>query len=305
MQWQLYIRGFRAWLQVERSMSLNTIESYCSDIEKCANFMGEILPDQVKHSNLLEFVKALASIGMEASSQSRIISGVRSFYKYLMIEGVIKEDPTELLEMPKIGKKLPEVLTREEIERLIASIDMSDPLAERNKAILETLYGCGLRVSELTNMKLTDLFPDEGYIIIIGKGNKQRIVPIADKVLEQINRYKDFTRVHLPIKHGHENFLFLNHYGRKLTRVMIFHIIKKTAEIAGIRKSISPHTFRHSFATHLVENGADLRAVQDMLGHAVITTTEIYTHIDREFIRKTILKYHPLNNQTKNFKDEP
>lgn len=295
MQWELYIKGFRAWLQVERSMSVNTIESYCSDVEKCAIFMGTTLPGDVRLSNLQEFVKALASIGMEASSQSRIISGVRSFYKYLILEQVVKDDPTELLDMPRIGRKLPEVLTWLEIESMIMVIDLSDPLGERNKAIIETLYGCGLRVSELTDLKLNSLYPEEGYIIVVGKGNKQRIVPIATRVLDQIYRYKDHVRVHLPIKHGHENFLFLNHYGRKLTRVMIFHIIKKTASAAGIKKTISPHTFRHSFATHLVENGADLRAVQDMLGHAVITTTEIYTHIDREYLRKNILKYHPLN----------
>ncbi|HLN53410.1 MAG TPA: site-specific tyrosine recombinase [Lentimicrobium sp.] len=295
MQWEVYIRGFKAWLQVERSMSINTIESYCSDIEKCANFMSTVLPAEVTLAHLQEFVKALASVGMEASSQSRIISGVRSFYKYLILEGILNNDPTELLEMPKIGRKLPEVLTRLEIENMIRVIDLSDPLGERNKAIIETLYGCGLRVSELTDLKLNNLYPDEGYIIVIGKGNKQRIIPIASRVVDQISRYRDHVRVHLPIKHGHESYIFLNHYGRKLTRVMIFHIIKKTAVLAGIKKTISPHTFRHSFATHLVENGADLRAVQDMLGHAFITTTEIYTHIDREYLRKNILKYHPLN----------
>jgi integrase/recombinase XerD len=297
MQWEVFIKGFRAWLQVERSMSVNTIESYCSDVEKCASFMGEILPSDVKLVNLREFVKALASIGMETSSQARIISGIRSFYKYLILEGVVKEDPTELFEMPRIGRKLPEVLSRMEIEQMISVIDLSDPLGERNKAIIETLYACGLRVSELIDLKLNDLIPEEGYIIVTGKGNKQRIVPIAKVVIDQIFRYKEQVRVHLPINHGHENVLFLNRRGRKLTRVMIFHIIKQTAELAGIKKTISPHTFRHSFATHLVENGADLRAVQDMLGHAVITTTEIYTHIDREFLRQNILRYHPLNNK--------
>lgn len=298
MQWALYIKGFRAWLQVERSMSFNTIEAYCSDIEKLSRYIqtsGDILPGELTLAHLQDFVKALASISIEASSQSRILSGIRSFYRYLMLENIIMVDPTELLEMPKIGRKLPEVLSQEEIEKMIVSIDLSNPQGERNKAILEVLYGCGLRVSELTELRLTNLFLDEGYIIIIGKGNKQRLVPIGPKVAKQIQLYKDHVRIHLPIKRGHENILFLNHYGRKLTRAMIFVIVKRTGELAGITKTISPHTFRHSFATHLVENGADLRAVQDMLGHAFITTTEIYTHIDREYLRENILKFHPLN----------
>jgi len=299
MQWELFIKGFRAWLQVERSLSSNTIEAYCSDIDKLSGYISSqhinVLPGDVKLAHLQDFVKALASIDIEASSQSRIISGIRSFYRYLIMENIIKDDPTQLLEMPKIGRKLPEVLSQQEIEKMINVIDLSDPLGERNKAIIETLYGCGLRVSELTELKLTNLFIDDGYVIIIGKGNKQRLVPIGPRVTQQILRYKDNIRVHLPIKHGHENVLFLNHYGRKLTRAMIFEIVKKTGRLAGITKTISPHTFRHSFATHLVENGADLRAVQDMLGHAFITTTEIYTHIDREYLRDNILKYHPLN----------
>jgi len=280
-------------------MSANTIEAYCSDVEKFALYVssipGELKPGDIKLNHLQNFVKDLASVDIEASSQSRIVSGIRSFYRYLTTENIIKEDPTELLELPKIGRKLPQVLTQQEIEMMIASIDLSHPLGERNKAIIEILYGCGLRVSELTDLKLTDLFPDEGYVIIIGKGNKQRIVPIGPKVIDQILRYKNHVRVHLPIKYGQENFLFLNQNGRKLTRAMIFTIIRRIAELAGIKKVISPHTFRHSFATHLVENGADLRAVQDMLGHAFITTTEIYTHIDREYLRENILKYHPLN----------
>lgn len=302
MQWELLIKGFRAWLQIERSLSTNTIEAYCSDIEKLSKYISSdqtsLSPSELKLTHLQDFVKALSSVDIEASSQSRIISGIRSFYRYLVTENLIKENPTELLEMPKIGRKLPEVLSQQEIEKMIGVIDLSDPLGERNKAIIETLYGCGLRVSELTELKLTNLFLEEGYVIIIGKGNKQRLVPIGPRVIKQIQRYKDYCRVHLPIKNGHENFLFLNHYGRKLTRAMIFEIIKRTGKLAGVKKTISPHTFRHSFATHLVENGADLRAVQDMLGHAFITTTEIYTHIDREYLRDNILKYHPLN---KNF----
>lgn len=299
MQWEIYIKGFRAFLQVERSMSANTIDAYCSDIEKFANYASSaplsIIPSDVKLEHLQEFVKTLAVLGIEASSQSRILSGIRSFYRYLVIENIIKNDPTQLLEMPKIGRKLPQVLTREEIEMMISSIDLSHPLGERNKAIIETLYGCGLRVSELTDLSLTNLYPDEGFIIIIGKGNKQRIIPIGDRVSSQITRYIKYTRSHLTIKKECENVVFLSRSGRKLTRMMILNIVKEFAIKAGIKKNISPHTFRHSFATHLVENGADLRAVQDMLGHAFITTTEIYTHIDREFLRKNILKYHPLN----------
>lgn len=299
IQWEVYIKGFRAYLQVERSLSPNTIEAYCSDIEKLAHFLSsppvEIQPKQVKLANLQKFVKTLSSLEIEASSQSRIISGIRSFFRYLVIENEITDDPTQLLDMPKIGRKLPEVLSRKEIEKMIAFIDLSDPLGERDKAIIEVLYGCGLRVSELTEMKLTNLYLDDGYIIIIGKGNKQRLIPIGPKVSEQILRYKNHVRNHLDVKPGHDNYLFLNHYGRKLTRARIFQIIKNISNQAGITKTISPHTFRHSFATILVENGADLRAVQDMLGHASITTTEIYTHIDREFLRENILKYHPLN----------
>lgn len=299
MQWNLYIKGFRAWLQVERSFSVNTIAAYCRDIKKLVAYLDDsnkgLLPGDVKLNHLQDFVKTLSSLEIEASSQSRIISGIRSFYKYLILENVIKIDPTELLDMPRIGKKLPAVLSQIEIEKIIDAIDLSDPLGERNKAIVETLYGCGLRVSELTSMKLTDLYLDDGYIIILGKGNKQRLVPISQRIIKQILLYRQNVRNHLNIKPGHENILFLNHYGRKLTRAMIFEIVKRLARAAGITKNISPHTFRHSFATHLVENGADLRAVQDMLGHAVITTTEIYTHIDREFLRKNILKYHPLN----------
>lgn len=303
MQWTIFIKGFRAWLQVERSLSSNTIEAYCRDIEKLAGYVatmpGDLKPGDLNLQHLQDFVKTLASMDIEASSQSRIISGIRSFYKYLLLENEIKIDPTELLDMPKIGRKLPQVLSQQEIEMMLSAIDLSHPLGERNKAIIETLYGCGLRVSELTDLKLTNLFPEEGYIVIIGKGNKQRIVPIGPKVMNQILRYKEHVRNHLPVKNGQENYLYLNQNGKKLTRAMIFTIIKRLGALAGITKTISPHTFRHSFATHLVENGADLRAVQDMLGHAFITTTEIYTHIDREFLRDNILRFHPLNK----FKD--
>lgn len=298
MQWDLYIKSFRAWLRIERSMSANTVEAYCRDIQKLADYLNntsKILPANVQLSNLQSFVKDLASLEIEPTSQSRIISGIKSFYKFLLIEGVITDDPTELLETPKKGRKLPDILSQEEIGMIIRSIDLSDPLGERNKTIIETLYGCGLRVSELLNLRLTDIYELEGYLIITGKGNKQRMVPIGSWILNQIVRYRDHIRIKLDVKSEFENILFLNRNGRKLTRAMIFEIVKRQAAAAGIHKTISPHTFRHSFATHLVENGADLRAVQEMLGHSVITTTEIYTHLDREFLRKNILEHHPLN----------
>lgn len=304
MQWDNYIKGFRAWLQIERSLSHNTVEAYISDIHKLASFLVDHLkinkPRDVNLDNLQAFIKTLSALEIEASSQSRILSGIRSFFQYLTVESVITDNPTLLLDMPKIGRKLPEVLSLSEVENMLRCIDLSHPLGERNKAIIQTLYGCGLRVSELITLRLTDLFFKEGYIIIIGKGNKQRMIPLSENVAQQIKRYLTYSRAHFSIKPQAENILFLNRYGRKLTRAMIFFIVREYAQLAGIRKTISPHTFRHSFATHLVENGADLRAVQEMLGHSVITTTEIYTHIDREFIRRNILKYHPLNNQTIN-----
>ncbi|PKP01838.1 MAG: tyrosine recombinase XerD [Bacteroidetes bacterium HGW-Bacteroidetes-9] len=301
MQWQLLIRGFKAYLQVERSMSANTVKSYLRDIEKLANFYDSendgIEPTAIKLKDLKKFVNMLATFGMEASSQARIISGIRSFYSYLLIENEIKTDPTELLEMPKIGRKLPDVLTIDEVKAIINVVDMSQPTGERNKAIIETLYSCGLRVSELVNLKLSDLFFKEGYIKVTGKGDKQRIVPIGSIAIRQINQYIQFTRIKGTIKKGNEDILFLNKNGKKLTRAMIFVIVKQLTENAGITKTVSPHTLRHSFATHLVEKGADLRAVQEMLGHASITTTEIYTHLNRKFIRTNILKYHPRNKK--------
>ena len=299
MQWQLLIKGFKAYLQVERSMSANTVKSYLRDIGKLANFYDSenenIEPTAIKLKDLKKFVNMLAKLGIAASSQARIISGIRSFYRFLLLENEIKTDPTELLEMPKIGRKLPDVLTKEEVIKIIEVVDMSQPTGERNKAIIETLYSCGLRVSELVNLKLSNLFFDEGYIKVTGKGDKQRIVPIGSIAIRQINQYIQFTRIKGTIKKGSEDILFLNKNGRKLTRAMIFVIVKQLTKDAKITKTISPHTLRHSFATHLVEKGADLRAVQEMLGHASITTTEIYTHLDRKFIRTNILKYHPRN----------
>lgn len=298
MQWDLYIKSFRAWLQVERSMSANTVEAYCRDIHKLADYLEsscKVLPANVQLEDLQKFVKALSSLEIESASQARIISGIKSFYRFLLIENVIATDPTELLEVPKKGRKLPDILAREEIEKMIRMIDLSNPLGERNKAIIETLYGCGLRVSELVNLSLNNIYQNEGFLLMIGKGNKQRMVPLGPVIRDQIVRYRDFVRTKMPVKPESENILFLNRRGGQLTRAMVFEIVKRLAEAAGIKKTISPHTFRHSFATHLVENGADLRAVQEMLGHSVITTTEIYTHLDREFLRKNILSHHPLN----------
>ncbi|MHC1774226.1 MAG: site-specific tyrosine recombinase XerD [Lentimicrobium sp.] len=297
MQWQIFIRGFRAYLQVERSMSANTVDSYLLDIAKLADFLDsgntKIQPADVRLKDLQGFLEALTSLGIAATSQSRIISGIRAFYRYMLLENEIKTDPTELLEMPKTGRKLPDVLTINEVESLLASIDLSKTNGERNKAIVELLYGCGLRVSELVNLRLSDLHFDEGYIMVTGKGDKQRIVPVGSNAVRQIEQYVHFIRNTQKIVRGNENILFLNQRGSKLTRAMIFEIVKKFTALAGITKTVSPHTLRHSFATHLVENGADLRAVQEMLGHASITTTEIYTHLDREFLRTNILKYHP------------
>jgi len=297
MEWDIYIKGYRAYMQVERSMPANTVSAYLRDVEKLAGFLNTgqrvVQPSCVRPEHLQEFISTIAGIGVAASSQARIISGIRSFFKYLLLENEIRNDPTELVEMPRIGRKLPEVLTKDEVERLLGIVDLSTPTGERNKAIVEVLYGCGLRVSELINLRIADLHYEEYYLTVTGKGDKQRIVPLGNAASLQLSRYIREVRIHQNIKKGQEQYIFLNKSGSRLTRAMIFHIIKKLAGVAGIKKSISPHTFRHSFATHLVENGADLRAVQEMLGHASITTTEIYTHIDREYLRQNILKYHP------------
>jgi len=297
MQWTLLIKGFRAFLQVERSMSPNTVDSYVRDVEKFSSFIQnidpEMQPTSVSRLELQKFIALLAQLGFEASSQSRILSGLRSFYGFLILENEMSYDPTELIEMPKTGRKLPDVLTPQEAEQLISSIDLSHPQGERNKAILEILYGCGVRVSELVNLRLEDLHFNEGFITVIGKGNKQRLVPAGERAAGQTERYISFVRSHQVPKPGSENRVFLNRFGKLLTRAMVFEIVKQAAGAACITKTVSPHTLRHSFATHLVENGADLRAVQEMLGHASITTTEIYTHLDREFLRDNLLKYHP------------
>ena len=294
--WDVYKKGYKAWLQLEKSLADNSVEAYLHDIDKLTTFLltKEIKsPDKVTLKDLEFFVKWVAELGMTASSQARIISGLRSFYKYCLLEQITATDPTVLLEAPKLKRILPDTLSFDEIEKIIGQIDLSTPEGGRNKAILETLYSCGLRVSELVNLKMSCLYLDVGFIRVIGKGDKERLVPIGSDAIKFIKIYKEDIRVHISIKKDQEDILFLNRRGSKLSRVMIFLILKELAKKAGITKSISPHTFRHSFATHLVEGGADLRAVQEMLGHESITTTEIYTHLDREYLRDTLQQFHP------------
>jgi len=295
--WDSYKKGYKAYLQLEKSLSDHSVAAYGRDIEKFTQFLQERNlkknPSEITLKELQEFVKWIAELGMTAGSQARIISGLRSFYKYCLLEQITKKDPTALLETPKLKRTLPDVLSFDEIELLISQIDLSKPEGGRNKAILETLYSCGLRVSEAVNLKISQLYLDVGFIRVIGKGDKERLVPIGKEAIKYIKIYKDKIRTHVPIKSADEDILFLNKRGSKLSRVMIFLIIKELAKKARISRNISPHTFRHSFATHLVEGGADLRAVQEMLGHESITTTEIYTHLDREYLRKTLELYHP------------
>ena len=295
--WEAYKRGFKAYLQLERSLSDNSVEAYLTDMDKLTAYLqltgiGKS-QEQIELNDLQGFIKWIAELGMTQASQARIISGIRAFYKYALLEDIVKIDPALLLEAPKLKRSLPDVLSFDEIELILSQIDMSTAEGGRNKAILETMYSCGLRVSEVVNLKLSQLYPDIGFVRVVGKGNKERLVPIGSSAIKYINLYKNHIRTHMPIKTGEEDILFLNRRGKRLTRVMIFLIIKDLVKKAGITKTISPHTFRHSFATHLVEGGADLRAVQEMLGHESITTTEIYTHLDREYLRKTLEQYHP------------
>ncbi|MGI8582570.1 MAG: site-specific tyrosine recombinase XerD [Chitinophagaceae bacterium] len=295
--WKSYKEGFKQYLQLEKSLSDNTVQAYMQDIEKLTQYLllinAEKSPQQIELNDLEKFAKWIGELGMTPSSQSRIISGLRNFYKYCLQEEIVIKDPTALLEAPKLKRSLPDVLSFDEIESIIAAIDLSTPEGVRNKAVIETLYSCGLRVSELVDLKISCLYFEVGFIRVIGKGDKERLVPVGSSAVKHISLYKNNTRVHTPIKPGNEDILFLNRRGRKLSRVMIFLIIKELAKQAGIAKNISPHTFRHSFATHLVEGGADLRAVQEMLGHESITTTEIYTHLDREYLRDTLQRFHP------------
>ncbi|HXP51945.1 MAG TPA: site-specific tyrosine recombinase XerD [Bacteroidia bacterium] len=297
MDWKSALNGFKAYLMLEKSLSGNTLEAYYHDIDLLRKFLDEkqynIAPEKVALANLQEFLAWIGETSIGPRSQARLISGIRAFYKYLLMEDVIQQNPAELLELPKLPKKLPEVLSVEEIDMIIKELDMSKPEGQRNKAMLETLYCCGLRVSELVSLKISDVSFDEGYVKVIGKGNKQRIVPLGESTAKFIRIYMNEVRCHVAIKKTAEDILFLNKSGNKMSRVMVFLIIQKLKEKAGLHKKISPHTFRHSFATHLVEGGADLRAVQEMLGHESITTTEIYTHLNREYLRDAILRFHP------------
>ncbi len=295
--WDSYKKGFKAYLQLEKSLSDHSVEAYLRDVTKLTEFLMASQqtkePSAVELKDLQQFIKFIGELGMTPSSQARIISGIKAFYKYCLIENIVTTDPTALLDAPKLKRSLPDVLSYEEITALINQIDLSKPEGGRNKAIIETMYSCGLRVTEVVNLKISCLYLDVDFVRVIGKGDKERLVPIGSDAVKYIRLYKDTIRVHQPVQKGYEDFLFLNKHGKMLSRIMIFYIIKDLAKKAGITKNISPHTFRHSFATHLVEGGADLRAVQEMLGHESITTTEIYTHLDRDFLRSTLQQFHP------------
>jgi integrase/recombinase XerD len=295
--WEAYKKGYKAYLRLEKSLSDHSVEAYLHDVTKLTQYLqvvnAEKNPAALTLKDLQAFVKWIGELGMGATTQARIISGIRSFYKYLLTEQLVTIDPSTLLEAPKTSRKLPDTLSFEEIEQLIGAIDLSSPEGTRNKAILETMYSCGLRVSELVGLKISCLYLDIGFIRVIGKGDKERLVPIGTDAIKCIKIYKDTVRSHQSVSDKNQDILFLNRRGNALSRVMIFYIIKSLAITAGITKVISPHTFRHSFATHLVEGGADLRAVQEMLGHESITTTEIYTHLNRDFLRDTLQQFHP------------
>jgi len=295
--WEHYKKGYKAYLQLEKSLSDNSVEAYMRDLEKLTQYLQTIndvkTPADISLKDLEQFIQSIAKLGINATSQARIISGIKSFFKYCLIENIVIKDPAFLLEAPRLKRALPDVLSFEEIESIISKIDLSTPDGTRNNAILETMYSCGLRVSETVNLKISCLFLDIGFIRVIGKGDKERLVPIGSDAIKHIKIYKDNVRVHIAPKKDFEDILFLSKFGKTLSRVMIFYIIKDLAKKAGITKNISPHTFRHSFATHLVEGGADLRAVQTMLGHESITTTEIYTHLDRDYLRETLNRFHP------------
>jgi integrase/recombinase XerD len=295
--WEPYKKGFKVFLQLERSLSDNSVQAYLRDLELFTSYLEEKKklknPADITLNDLRDFVRWISSLGFSDRSQARIISGIKAFYKYGSLEEIVRKDPSLLLESPKLRRTLPDTLSFEEIEKIIEAIDLSKPEGGRNKAILETMYSCGLRVSEIVGLRISQFYPDVGFIRVTGKGNKERLVPIGSSAIKYVKIYKEKIRVHSPVKKGYEDILFLNKRGTPLSRVMIFYIIKDLALKAGIRKTVSPHTFRHSFATHLIEGGADLRAVQEMLGHENITTTEIYTHLDRSFLRKTLEQFHP------------
>ncbi|TJY34050.1 site-specific tyrosine recombinase XerD [Pontimicrobium aquaticum] len=296
MKWQQALEDYTNYLKIERGLSINSINSYSRDVKKLILFLethqNSVSPTIIDKTVIQEFIYQIAK-EVNARSQSRTISGLRSFFDFLIFENYRETNPLELIEAPKIGRKLPDTLSISEIDTIVASIDLGSPQGERNRAIIETLYSCGLRVSELINLKISDLFFDEGFIKVTGKGDKQRFIPIGNLTQKYINIYKNEVRIHLPIVEAYRDVLFLNRRGKQLTRAMIFTIVKQLGEIAGIKKTISPHTFRHSFATHLLENGADLRAIQLMLGHESITTTEIYMHVDKSHLRNVINEFHP------------
>jgi integrase/recombinase XerD len=295
--WQSYIKHFKNYLRLERSFSDNSIQAYIRDMEKLVEYFElsktNVTPKEVKEEHLLGFLKYISELGLAAHTQARMLSGIKAFYRYMLLENEIQEDPTELIDSPRLPRKLPDVLSYEDIEQIIEVIDHSTPEGIRNRAIVETLYSTGLRVTELVDLQLTNCHFDIGFIRVLGKGDKMRLVPIGQDAIKHINLYLEHVRRDMPVQKGSEDIVFLNRRGKQLTRVMIFLIIKDAAEKAGIHKKVSPHTFRHSFATHLVEGGASLRAVQEMLGHESITTTEIYTHLDREYLRQIITEFHP------------
>jgi integrase/recombinase XerD len=297
LNWRSYIKQFSDYLKLERSLSDNSIQAYVRDVEKLDQFVQlnypKVSPLAISAKHLQSFLQFISELGMSAYSQARILSGIKAFYKYLMFEEMIEQDPTALLEGPKIGRKLPDTLEYLEIEKLLAAMDLSTPEGGRNRAIIEVLYSSGLRVSELVELKIANVHYDIGFLRVIGKGNKERLVPIGKEALRFLKIYLDEIRVHVPVKKEYESHVFLSNRGAKVSRVSVFLMIKQLAAKIGLKKSISPHTFRHSFATHLIEGGADLRAVQEMLGHESITTTEIYTHLDRDYLRQVIQEFHP------------
>jgi integrase/recombinase XerD len=297
VNWELHVKHFRNYLKLERSLSENTLEAYERDVIKLAQYLEmtgkKVSPLTLTPNNLRDFVEYLNELGASPFSQARILSGIKSFFKYLLFEDLIKSDPTALIDGPKLGRKLPDTLDLHEIEKLLAAIDLSKPEGVRNRAMLEVLYSSGLRVSELVNLKIPNIYFDIGFLRVIGKGNKERLVPIGREAIKYLRMYLEEIRAQVPVQNGFEAFAFLNRRGKNLTRVMVFTIIKNLALVIGLKKIISPHTFRHSFATHLLEGGADLRAVQEMLGHESITTTEIYTHLDRDYLKQVIREFHP------------
>lgn len=297
-----YHKGFESFLKLERSLSPNSVEAYLRDIEKLIQYFEsreiDLSPNEISSDHLSDFIAYLYELGISARSQARIISGLKAFFKFLLLEGVIQSSPADLIQGPKLGRKLPEFLSIAEVDSIIAEIDLSKEDGERNRAMIETLYSCGLRVSELCNLLVSNVLRDEGFLLVTGKGNKERLVPIGKTALKYIGFYEEHMRNHLKIKKEASDVLFLNRRGGQLSRVMIFNIVKDLAQKAGIKKNISPHTFRHSFATHLVDGGADLRAVQEMLGHESITTTEIYTHLDRQYLKDAIIQFHPRAKKT-------